>query len=389
MKNVIFAARLSIFLFAAAAASAFLASCQEVPDLSEYQGINYIANHNFSSGSWSFDDTMQGAYHYMGFNSDSAGTAAPPAVAVFTGLPGNADSGDISRLEIFNLVPDGGFESGTAGWAAIGGASIAQEDEALDLNDYRVHDDVGNNSLYYNIPSATDIIRYDLSNLLDNFLPSKKYLIRLYFTRATTNDTALFEYNGGSAANIIKTWKPKTETGWIADSSAFTKFPDLENLGTNMTAQTGYYFCIGSYDSNESKTQTGYIDDFRIVRSDIDYYLRMSVPFSGAGRPDLYSGIYRFSVYFKGEDAADITPAVNRFRSSRVSLVIDGKKQGFSTASYSNSGWTRLEVEKFIQIYPGGTIEIMVSPADSSGLENTLDIGSVLIASPSLYFISD
>ena len=69
--------------------------------------------------------------------------------------------------------------------------------------------------------------------------------------------------------------------------------------------------------------------------------------------------------------------------------MINGKIEGFSSSEFTNTGWTRLTAQKFIQIEKGGTIEIMVSPGDISGLANTLDIGSILIASPSLYYISD
>jgi len=370
------------------AASAAFYACSQVPDLSEYQGINYIANHDFTSPEWSFDDTVEGAYHYMGFNTDSAGAAAPPAVAVFTGLPNDADSGDISRLEIFNLVPDGGFETGTAGWDNNGtttNATFPQNNTDAE----RVLDDAGNDSLKFTLPAGTDILRFNLSTLDDTFIVGSNYILRLYFTRAVTNDTAVFEYNDGSDLDIISTWKPKTQTGWDDDLASYTRFPDYDSINANITAQAGYFFCIGSFDTNEYKPQNGYIDNFRIVRSDINYYLRMTVPYSESGRPDLYSGIYRFAVYVKGEADADATPAVNRFRSSRVSLVINGKIEGFSSSEFTNTGWTRLTAQKFIQIEKGGTIEIMVSPGDISGLANTLDIGSILIASPSLYYISD
>ncbi len=86
----------------------------------------------------------------MGFNTDSAGGADVPAVGVFTGLPGDADSGDISRLIIFNLVPNGDFEAALANWDNNGtGATFVRDSADIE----RVHDDVGNNSLKYTIPA--------------------------------------------------------------------------------------------------------------------------------------------------------------------------------------------------------------------------------------------
>ena len=367
-----------------------LISCSDVPDLSEYQGVNYIENSNFATINWTSDDPVQGAYHYMGFNTDSAGVAAAPGIAIFTGLPNNTDSGDISRLEIFNLVTDGDFEDGTAGWDNNGsGATFAQNN----LSTNRVHDDVGNDSLRFTIPVETDILRFDLSTLNDTFIAGQNYIARLFFTRSTKNDTVVFEYNDGltpAISNPYKVWTPKVQTGWITDDSLYTSFPDDENLNTNITAEAGARFCINSFNTTIDKFHDeGFIDDFRIIRSGLDYYIKLTVPFTAPGRPDLYSGTYRFAVYIKGEASGDISPAQDRFRSSRISLGIDNNITGFSTSSYNNTTWTQISVEKFIQINDGDTIELKLSSADSTALPNSLDIGSVLIAFPSLYYISD
>ncbi|MDX9801681.1 MAG: hypothetical protein RBT69_10135 [Spirochaetia bacterium] len=379
-------AALKYILFILISAAAFY-GCSEVPDLSEYQGINYIANSNFTSPEWSFDDTVApNLFHYMDFD-----TLPVIAVPVYTGLPNNVDSGDISRLEIFNLVPDGGFESGLAGWNTFGAPTTFTRNNT---SNERVNSSIPNNnfSIEYDLFISTDRIQFDLDTVHDGFIENNNYIVRLNFTREATNTTAVFEYND-AAAVIYKTWKPKTLVGWSVDDTVYTEFPayDSAEFDTNITARpnTQNYFNIGSI--SYGNDINGYIDDFRIVRSDINYYLRMTVPYSEAGRPDLYSGIYRFAVYVKGEDTADIPPAVlnNRSRSSRVSLIINGKTEGFSSSAWTNTGWTRLTVDKFIQIDAGDTIELMVSPADKSGLANTLDIGSILIASPSLYYISD
>ena len=161
----------------------------------------------------------------MGFNTDSAGASDPPGILVYTGLPNDADSGDISRLEIFNLVPDGGFESGTGGWDNNGtGATFVQNNADAE----RVHDDAGNDSLKMTIPTEADILRFDLSTLNDTFLAGQNYIVKLFFIRSTTNDTAIFEYNDGANEPILnpyRTWGPKVETGWDDDNSVYTEFP--------------------------------------------------------------------------------------------------------------------------------------------------------------------
>ena len=368
-----------------------LISCSDSPaDLSEYRGVNYITASNLASGSWTSDDPVQGAFHYMGFNTDSAGAADGPSVVVFTGLPNNADSGDISRIEIFNLVPNGDFEAVPgAEWDTVGTASFAQEN----ADNNRVHDDAGNNSLYFDIAAETDVIRYNLASLEDSFQANQNYIIRLLFTRSTTNDTAVFEYNDGANPPVSAPytyWNPIVQTGWNADNSVYTSFPDDESLNTNITANAGARFCINSFATVVNTTKEGYIDDFRIVRSDQNYYIRLTVPYSEAGRPDLHSGTYRFSLYIKGEADADVSPAYqNRFRSSKISLGINNDITGFSASSYNNATWTKLSVDKFIQIENGDSIELKIAPADFTNLPNSLDTGSVLIASPLLYYISD
>jgi dTDP-D-glucose 4,6-dehydratase len=46
-------------------------------------------------------------------------------------------------------------------------------------------------------------------------------------------------------------------------------------------------------------------------------------------------------------------------------------------------------VEKFIQIREGNSLVLLISPADKTGGGNTIDVGSVLVAFPELYYISE
>lgn len=381
-----------IILILAVFISLFACSDSQI-NLSALRAADYIASANLVSGQWVSDDPQSGSFHYMGFNTDSAGAAALPSVAVFTGLPGNTDSGDISRLEIFNLVENGGFESAITDWDNNGTGATYSRDNT-DPN--RVNDDAGNNSLKFSIsnvtPPAMDIIRFNLSHLRDGFIVNSNYIIRLYYTLGKTDDTLVLEYNNGApppGSQICCTWITESETGWIDDNTVYTKFPDYKNIDTNIIAVAGNYFCIGSYNTAYAKVKEGFIDDFRIIKSDQDYYIRLEIPYSESGRPDLHTGTYKFSVYVKGEADADVSPAQNRFRSSRISLGINNKLKGFSSLEYNNASWTKLSVEEFIQINPGDTIELKISSADSTFLTNSLDIGSVLIAGPELEYISN
>lgn len=363
-------------------AAGFVSCSDSPPSLSEYQGIDYILSHKFSSGSWVFDDTVQGSYHYMGFNSDETGVSAVPSISNFTGLP-SAATGDVSRLEIFNLVSNGGFETSLTNWSASG-ATITTADGIPS-----VHNTAGNYSLHYVFnttpPPNPDNVQFDLGSLKDSFLADKRYIIRLNFSREYINNDTLFRFNDE------RVWDVKAKTSW---DLGYTKFPDAYSDNSEIVATSSsnsFYIIYGTHNIE------GYIDDFRIVRSDISYNLKFTVPYSEAGRPDLYSGTYRLSVYIKAEDDADVTPNSpneNRFRSSRVSLGIGRTVdtvtvKGFDSSSFTSGSWTKISVEKFLQIRDGDSIELLISPADKSGGSNTLDIGSVLVAFPELYYVSD
>ena len=133
MKN-----RLIIFqvlLYAIFLMIGFLSCMGDVPDLSQYRGIDYIKNYKFRSvASWIDEEKWSlnlqkivdpvSNHKYMGFNKNEDETDSNLAGVDKTGLPPEAEE-DISRIEVFNLVKDGGFELSTlplvpAGWSAVG-----------------------------------------------------------------------------------------------------------------------------------------------------------------------------------------------------------------------------------------------------------------------------
>ncbi|MCL2705242.1 MAG: hypothetical protein FWE72_03435 [Spirochaetaceae bacterium] len=378
----------------------FISCGDPAPDLSMYRGIDYIEKYKFTSdislstASWTFNDSIApNGYHYMGFNSSETGATTVPSGINQTGLPNDA-IGDISRLEVFNLVHDGGFEFDPAltGWSpnmvgTIPGAAITRE---------LAPDSIGSTCLKYVFDLFAGIepeyIRFNMgpSTIKDRFLTGNRYIIRLNFYKYSMYSNTPFRFN------TERDWKPQAEREW---GFGYTKFPDasLDNSEVVAESSDNYFYVL--FDDIYNSNNEGYIDDFRIVRSDIDYYLKLTVPYSEAGRPDLPSGTYRFSVWFKAEDPADASPSPTappgRFNSSRISLGI-GKTlttttvKGFVASETITSGsWSKLSVEKFIQIRDGDSLVLLISPADRSGGSTTLDIGSVLIAFPELYYISE
>jgi len=379
----------------------FISCGDSAPDLSMYRGIDYIAKYKFNSdisintGSWIFNDPIaQNGYHYMGFNSNEIGADAVPTGIDSTGLPNSAIE-DISRLEIFNLVHDGGFEfldPALSGWSPnmvgiIPGAAITRESAP---------DSIGSTCLKYVFNLSDDNVKPEHikflmgpSTIKDEFLTSNRYIIHLNFYKSSISYITPFRFNAE------RNWTPQSERAW---GFGYTRFPDDSKDNSEVVAESSDNYFYILYDDLKHQNNEGYIDDFRIVRSDIDYYLKLTVPYSEAGRPDLPSGTYRFSVWFKAEDAADASPSTSappgRFNSSRISLGI-GKTittttvKGFESSALTSGSWRRLSVEKFIQIRNGDSLVLLISPADKSGGSTTLDIGSVLIAYPELYYISE
>ena len=368
-------------------------SCGEAaPDLSMYRGIDYIQKNKFSSivsglnAGWVSDDPFEGSYHYMGFDP----VLHVPGINDI-GLPDYA-TGDMSRLEVFNLVPDGGFESVSSltGWSATGGI-FSRSTGHTSPPPYGI---TGNYCLYYEFDSSTPPpekqINFNMTPVKDGFIPGSRYIIRLKFFKRSENTDTPLRFNSERNWNVVSI-KP-----WTA---GYTKFPENTHDNTEVVAELGSNSFYILYDTVKNMNNEGYIDDFRIVRSDIDYYLKFTVPHSEAGRPNLYSGTYRFSVWFKAEDPADLPPTpsapLDRFNSSRVSLGI-GKTlnsitlKGFDASSELISGnWEKLSVEKFIQIRDGDNLVLLISSTDKSGGNTTFDMGSVLIAYPELYYISE
>ena len=132
------------------AASAAFYACSQVPDLSEYQGINYIESLVFDpviEVNWDRDD-ISGTY--LDFD-----TVVPSTTS---GLP--AGTTDYSRLEVLNLMPDGGFEGGIGFWTTVlttGTAAVVAG------NGTTVHP--ANQSLYFDLQS-NERVDFDLENLI-------------------------------------------------------------------------------------------------------------------------------------------------------------------------------------------------------------------------------
>lgn len=164
-----------------------------------------------------------------------------------------------------------------------------------------------------------------------------------------------------------------------------TNFSATESGTHNFTI--GYREPIHGFNLTE-----GFIDDLRVIRSDIEYFLSLSVPYRQEGRSGFVPGKYRFSFYLL-VDGGNYINADNRIASPRISFGFsDGKKEtmkslNIEASDYSNSKWREVYIEKSID--ENDSIELLISPVDNTGLINTLDIGSIFIAFPQLYYVPE
>ena len=244
----------------------------------------------------------------------------------------------------------------------------------------------GNRTLHYTFSTTTAYVKFDLDSVTvkDRFIEGERYKILFNFYKEAVSTITPFRFNDEPP------WEIPAKKSWDEGYTRSDAYLD----DTEVMADSVNSFYIDYAVTN----QEGYIDDFRIVRTTgIDYYLKFRVPYSEEGRPNLYPGTYRFSVYFKAEDNNAILPhpsAPERFRSSRVSLGISKTEnspgiKGFDCSVELSSGeWKKLYIDKFIQIKEGDSLYLFISPADNTGKE-TIDIGSVLVAYPELYYISE
>ncbi len=344
-----------------------LLSCSDSPmDLSEYQGKNYIENSNLASGDWLIKgNAVDYGYNYMTL-TDESGTYA-------TGPDGTA-----YRLEIPNLFPNGDFETGASpGWTATASASNA-------------NNPVSGFSLYFNLTSV-QTAAYTLSNLLDiaagvdPATENPQYSIKFDLnTSPSYTDIQFLYYNGGTKIEPI--WQVTGLSSWLVQNYEFPYLSSALDGGMTITVSAGSTFNIG-----DNKQQEGNIDNIRLTRTDFDNTVYLTVPQKQSGRVDLVSGIYRFSLYVREEDNTQVSPTagfLNAFKSSGVTLFINDSPEEFTAAEYSTT-WTKLSMEKFIQINNGDSITLKISPTLTTSGDISKDAGRVVISSPSLYFISD
>ena len=374
-----------------------LAGCPQGPGpFDNYVGVNLIEDQGvFGFQAIPSKWVLDAAAVYRNFESYSA-------VDVPTGAPTGAEAW---RLEIKNLVLNGDFEAtvppaAPVGWASVGGATletVSGTSESLDGVTMRLYCADGSQMVDLDVRAAA----------ADGFNQYNTYFAR--FDYRTNKDGIVFEYN-----NMPVLPPPEGTWTWKADGDTektFTgryTFPPTDIVPTvtvNAAAQQHYLF--NSLLSSVSRKIEGYVDNFRLIRTNQSYFVRMPIADGEAALP-LVAGAYRFSAWVKRDP--DVTPAeLNRFLSSAVELsikriyeTVDGETSTITAVKAFHDGvevdlsdgqwhqvWADLPSQEWQTEGATVSMEVGISPTDETLGAGSLDCGSILIAAPGLEMLPD
>lgn len=391
MRNLLSLLTLGVSL---SLAGAGLVSCEPQDYFGDYEGLNLIKDYPFDPAAgtpqWVIDYGASVApvnyADYMTAAAVTAGVEFPNT----TGLP--SGTADFTRLEIHNLAQNGDFEGGTTGWSTLSGAPTVA------VNNTDLHT-IDGNTLVFDM-SGTDRYAYDIDDGMSNAAAASAYEENAYYTfRGDFRHAATlrFEYSD-ETTNLANPWEIALGANPQWQSAATPRTfasSGINNTVTMAAAPTA--FLIGSFKSPGNNNGT--LDNFRILRSDITPVYQLDIPQSIPGMPDLISGYYRFTCYYKIEEDSQVTPnVVNSFRGGNLNLVIQSLDAGtpqsqtstepLSLRGTSPGGWESYRAEGFLIIHKQDNssdpvLRLTISPTDPTG-DN--DIGRLLIAAPKLEY---
>jgi len=322
----------------------------------------------------------------------------------------------VYRLEVVNLFQNGDFEGtsldATVGWTESGTGTAQDSTETTTPIS-------GDQSLSLNFTDSKTRYFVDLTDtangIADGFLIDRPYAFHIDFKL----NVELFnmELNNDTDPNNLQVWsiergtRPETTVvsfpGRDRENPAITTSPnviirDSANSGKGLLS-------FGGINSNAHYRVEGVFDNFHIVRSDQAHYLRLPVPYKGAGRPELSSrGTYTFSVWVKADPAATDTGdpnfGNNRFPARHLSAGIDPatgatspvdivstQRKTLETVNDQQGTWHKLSWDvpsSVIVPFPSDSDDIVFDVVLEVGSAVSgpayQDAGSVLLAAPSL-----
>ncbi len=343
----------SITLLTVFAALVF-SGCSEVTGgFEEYAGVNLLeynsgaSVHDFVSGDWT--DAAADANYFVANFADT-----PPDS---TGLP--AAVVNCASLEIPNLVTNGDFENGgTANWSTAGG-NTAASDGLSELD--------GTFSLWFStLASQANMVEYDLTSLPDGFVNNANYYFQFDFKGINVNR---FEINGGNTGGLdtqyfSPPWEQSTEGG------SYVRYSIGDVTSDTLVSDSGSAtpcFSIGTQNPDLQQGQEGYLDNFQVVRADIDKWIYFEVTLEETGRLALVSGTYEFSFYVRTDTTRTTPTVLNTFLPTAVAVQIEDltpypNSNSWTSTAYASgwdASWQQISVHTELI-----DIETSVAPAD-------------------------
>ena len=416
--------------------------CTPAPWYPEYvyydttEPVNLVGDLTFAAD-WGLDPTLRllgdSAALYVAFEDGTDAGVAPPVVAA-----PRVVSPEVYRLEIKSLIPGGDFTTATvenvplgdvsAGWryhpsAGLGGTGLHEILDATDplaINGKTMHFQTTTNRSRLDYP-----LRDPVSGATDGFLEDASYLVR--FSYRANDRPVILEFRDETSPVDNNTWLVFGGPGGAAPSvvTNIIEFPPTSILyqytEIRPRGAADYYLSFGSLVESASDVQDAYIDDFRLVRTDLlpRAELRLtyglSLPIEGGNGISTYSlesGSYRFSVWVHDDPTVGTAP--NRYRSNALILTVTAGDLGESAGSAVGTntfiavvargdtgwtddptGWARVSVQTTsMQLAPtvdplAAVMVVTISPTDfyqEGG--SRYDAGSILVSGPTLEFLT-
>ena len=350
-------------------------SCIQPDYFTRYDNKNLVSHFDFTDWARDQDST------YMDWAEVSAAAAGGTS-----GLPD--ESAKIYRLEMKNLVPGGDFGSAAtiadAGWTVTGGSLSLATSTVL-----------GSRALAFTIDSSGEYAEFKLDSTAVN---NSSYLFRFDLTSTNTGSLAFQTKTDISSPEYKPSIKTANHIYRVPEDFEADEIPSTEfSVYDNSTDSFRIIYSGGN--------TTGYVDNFRIVKTDQTHYSRLSLPYTDENRVDdlaLIGGTYRFSIYVKADPQAG---SGNHYAADAVTLLMESfddqnpssvstPPTSFSSSDYSGfSEWTKLSVdmETQITIPEDGTstvLRLSVCPGDARSTAS-LDACSILLSNPSLCYSAD
>lgn len=408
------------FVFVAAAGMIFTV-CTAIPvDYSEYNGVD-LARTQFAASAapgWVADEASGTNMLYQPDNIAGYGGTLQSDLDAATGITGLP----IFRLETKNLFVNGDFEG--LGGSIVGATTVQTLSSAIGLPASYF---LNNKWLEINSPVSSTVsiaLSTNISGYVvatpDNYTLSFLYCLDSLSPGFLTLDNAL--HNLGETSSGIN---QPTFITLYSSSNIIYRFPFTSPAGSgssllNPTATDRTTLFINNLDDNPPSPYTGKrqpfrgtFDDLQAVRSDLNNALRLDIPWTAAGRPNLQAGgHYTVKLWVRRDMTTHYVAGgtSNRFDADLVAIslhsgfgsstdvgavVVNSIGSGTDWQSAANSyGWiNHTDIANWTEI----SASFAGPPTASAGLQLAISTtnmqsaslrssGSILIADPRLFW---